>query len=94
MAAEDSPEDFLRRRDQIAVVLFSCNLERENKSGEETMKRENLVASNCSYDEAEALTEEMEEESQMIGEVFRIKEVLFRKDEQVWADFLFVGLFY
>ncbi|XP_058078324.1 probable mediator of RNA polymerase II transcription subunit 26b [Magnolia sinica] len=32
--------------------------------------------SNYSYDEAEALTEEIEEESQIVGEVLRIKEVL------------------
>ncbi|CAN6443414.1 unnamed protein product [Victoria cruziana] len=37
--------------------------------------------SNYSYDEAEALTEEIEEESQMVGEVIRIKEVLESPDE-------------
>ncbi|XP_042485934.1 probable mediator of RNA polymerase II transcription subunit 26b [Macadamia integrifolia] len=33
--------------------------------------------SNYSYDEAEALTEEIEEETQIVGEVLRIKEILF-----------------
>ena len=37
--------------------------------------------SNYSYDEAEALTEELEEESQLVKEVLRIKELLSSKDE-------------
>ncbi|CAL9100080.1 unnamed protein product [Musa acuminata var. zebrina] len=35
----------------------------------------NRIVSNYSYDEAEALTEEIEEESQIVGEVLRIKEI-------------------
>lgn len=37
--------------------------------------------SNYSYYEAEALTEELEEESQLVKEVLRIKELLSNKDE-------------
>ncbi|KAL1075526.1 hypothetical protein V6Z11_D11G369100 [Gossypium hirsutum] len=36
----------------------------------------NQIASNYSYGEAEALTDEIEEESMIVGEVFRIKEIL------------------
>ncbi|XP_058107415.1 probable mediator of RNA polymerase II transcription subunit 26b [Magnolia sinica] len=38
--------------------------------------------SNYSYDEAEALTEEIEEESQIVGEVLRIKEILSNKQDE------------
>ncbi|KAE8728923.1 putative helicase [Hibiscus syriacus] len=36
----------------------------------------NQIASNYSYGEAEALTDEIEQESMIVGEVFRIKEIL------------------
>lgn len=39
--------------------------------------------SNYSYGEAEALTDQIEEESQIIGEVLRIKEILINCEEQV-----------
>lgn len=39
--------------------------------------------SNFSFGEAEALTDEIEEESQMVGEVLRIKEVLHNSKEEV-----------
>lgn len=42
-----------------------------------------VSSSNYSYDEAEALTEEIEEESQIVGEVLRIKEILINKQDQV-----------
>lgn len=51
--------------------------------------------SNYSYGEAEALTDEMEKESQILAEVLRIKEILLNSDEEVkplsrlslrWAD--------
>ncbi|KAF6150204.1 hypothetical protein GIB67_023159 [Kingdonia uniflora] len=38
--------------------------------------------SNFSYDEAEALTEEIEEENQMVGEVLRIKEILLNRENE------------
>lgn len=51
--------------------MDSCNGEPED------LNRGGL--SNYSYDEAEALTDVMEEESQIVGEVLRIKEVLCNK---------------
>ncbi|KAJ7976568.1 Transcription elongation factor [Quillaja saponaria] len=38
--------------------------------------------SNYSYGDAEALTDEIEEQSQVFGEVLRIKEVLFNREEE------------
>ncbi|XP_064954777.1 probable mediator of RNA polymerase II transcription subunit 26b isoform X1 [Musa acuminata AAA Group] len=43
-----------------------------NNVGPEDLNR---IVSNYSFDEAEALTEEMEEEGQIVGEVLRIKEI-------------------
>lgn len=40
--------------------------------------------SSYSYGEAEALTDEIEEESQMFGEVMRIKEILENREEEVY----------
>ncbi|KAE8725180.1 hypothetical protein F3Y22_tig00009009pilonHSYRG00200 [Hibiscus syriacus] len=45
-----------------------------NSSGDDPLI--NQIASNYSYGEAEALTDEIEEEAMIVGEVFRIKEVL------------------
>ncbi|XWS65301.1 hypothetical protein CRYUN_Cryun05aG0081300 [Craigia yunnanensis] len=42
----------------------------------------NQIASNYSYGEAEALTDEIEEESMIVGEVFRIKEVLHNSQDE------------
>ncbi|CAL9198571.1 probable mediator of RNA polymerase II transcription subunit 26b [Musa acuminata AAA Group] len=52
--------------------------ERESKVGSSNDGPEELnrAVSNNSYDEAEALTEEVQEESQTVGEVLRIKEIL------------------
>lgn len=64
-----------------AVDEVVDDMKRGHSDGE---KRENKVdgmPSNCSYDVAEALTEEMEEESLIVGEVLRIKEVLGNKEE-------------
>ncbi|XP_042484014.1 probable mediator of RNA polymerase II transcription subunit 26b [Macadamia integrifolia] len=49
-----------------------------NDNAENDMKR----VSNYSYDEAEALTEEIEEETQIVGEVMRIKEILVDSQDQ------------
>jgi hypothetical protein len=40
---------------------------------------------NYSYGEAEALTDEIEEESQIVEEVLRIKEILYNSEEEVCA---------
>ncbi|EOY08734.1 Transcription elongation factor family protein, putative isoform 1 [Theobroma cacao] len=42
----------------------------------------NQIASNYSYGEAEALTDEIEEESMMVGEVYRIKEILHNSQDE------------
>ncbi|XWS58975.1 hypothetical protein CRYUN_Cryun08bG0080500 [Craigia yunnanensis] len=42
----------------------------------------NQIASNYSYGEAEALTDEIEEESMIVGEVFRIKEILHNSQDE------------
>lgn len=39
--------------------------------------------SNYSYGEAEALTDEIEEETQIVGEVVRIREILFNSQDEV-----------
>lgn len=43
----------------------------------------NKIKSNFSYRDAEALTDEIEEESQIFGEVLRIKEILENSKEEV-----------
>lgn len=48
---------------------------------------------NYSYDEAEALTEKIEEESQIVGEVLRIKEMLANHKEEVFLFYLFLFFF-
>ncbi|KAH0465669.1 hypothetical protein IEQ34_005772 [Dendrobium chrysotoxum] len=52
----------------------SCNCDPEDLS--------RVGISNYSYDEAEALTEVIEEERQIVGEVLRIKEILCNKQEE------------
>lgn len=44
---------------------------------------------NFSYGEAEALTDEIEEESQFVGEVLRIKETLHNSEVEVGSLYLF-----
>ena len=39
--------------------------------------------SNYSYGEAEALTDEIEEQSEIVGEVLRIKEILYNSEYEV-----------
>nr|CAD1829044.1 unnamed protein product [Ananas comosus var. bracteatus] len=54
----------------------------EEGGGSVRRNRRRGASSNYSYDEAEALTEEIEEESQIVGEVLRIKEILINKQDQ------------
>ncbi|CAA7388991.1 unnamed protein product [Spirodela intermedia] len=66
------------------VLATGCG-EKESKVNcgtDERQEDEDLkwVSSNYSFDEAEALTEEIEEENQIIGEVLRIKEIIVNKD--------------
>lgn len=51
-----------------------------NNVGPEDLNR---IVSNYSFDEAEALTEEMEEEGQIVGEVLRIKEIFANHHDEV-----------
>ncbi|PPD82738.1 hypothetical protein GOBAR_DD20321 [Gossypium barbadense] len=85
VAALDCPKEFRLRRDRIAEKLFTCKLTRCSGSGGSKESKANSsrddplmnqIASNYSYGEAEALTDEIEEESMIVGEVFRIKEIL------------------
>ncbi|XP_039115286.1 probable mediator of RNA polymerase II transcription subunit 26b [Dioscorea cayenensis subsp. rotundata] len=119
VAASDHSEEFLLRRDGIAVTLFAhrrpetdptvrvvgedenededededeeeerskrgCEDEKERNETSTSGRGEevNRLPSKYSYDEAEALTDEIEEENQMVGEVLRIKELLENHQEQ------------
>ncbi|KAK1280029.1 putative mediator of RNA polymerase II transcription subunit 26b [Acorus gramineus] len=57
---------------------------KESKVNSSTIDQEEKLfhKSVYSYDEAEALTDEMEEETQMVGEVLRIREVLEQKNDE------------
>lgn len=55
---------------------------------------DNQILSNFSYGEAEALTDEIEEESQIVGEVLRIKEILDNSQDEVWINGLFCVEFF
>lgn len=70
------------------------DMEKESKVGSSNFGPEDLnrLVSNYSYDEAEALTEEIEEESQIVREVLRIKEILFNYNEEVCAIIFFINL--
>lgn len=50
---------------------------------EEGMYVNKMMISNYSYGEAEALTDEIEKESQMVGEVLRIKRILENSQDEV-----------
>ncbi|RRT68022.1 hypothetical protein B296_00003831 [Ensete ventricosum] len=53
-----------------------------NNVGPEDLNR---IVSNYSFDEAEALTEEIEEEGQIVGEVLRIKDIFANHHDEVCA---------
>nr|DAD42920.1 TPA_asm: hypothetical protein HUJ06_001150 [Nelumbo nucifera] len=53
-----------------------------NSSSNDNNEMNMIRVSNYSYDEAEALTEEIEEESQIVKEVLRIKDVLANSEEE------------
>lgn len=44
----------------------------------------NDLIGNCSYEDVEALTEEIMEENQIVTEVYRIKEILINKNDEVF----------
>ncbi|KAH7677259.1 Transcription factor IIS N-terminal protein [Dioscorea alata] len=65
----------------VDEVVDEMKSKRGHSDGEMRENKVDGMPSNCSYDVAEALTEEMEEESLIVREVLRIKEVLCNKDE-------------
>eukprot|EP01018_Ginkgo_biloba_P028503 Gb_30192 [translate_table: standard] len=73
---EDVDED-----DDIKGVLTECHDKDNDKVTSSTDDADMNRVSNYSYDEAEALTEEIEEESQVLREVYRIKDILANPDE-------------
>ncbi|MQL86215.1 hypothetical protein Taro_018751 [Colocasia esculenta] len=77
---EDDLEEPGREGDGVAVGVEKDRKFSSMDDAEEVGA--NRMVSNYSYDEAEALTEEMEEESQMIGEVLRIKEIVANQDDE------------
>jgi hypothetical protein len=86
----------IERCNQQLEEAGSVKHERENrekeKEGPEDIGRmvvSGSGGSNCSYDEVEAITEEIERESETVGEVLRIKEILLNQGEEVYADFQF-----
>ncbi|KAL4392156.1 hypothetical protein AHAS_Ahas03G0316900 [Arachis hypogaea] len=77
VVASDCPKEFRLRRDRIAEMLFSCKQiswaskeSKMNNSGDDIDDHGdmnvNRVLRNYSFSEAEALTDEMEEESDTI----------------------------
>ncbi|KAF8007075.1 hypothetical protein BT93_K1166 [Corymbia citriodora subsp. variegata] len=86
IAALDCPEDFLSRRGQIAERLFSCGMARDEgdcpatskeskANGETSHAASNEVRIN-GRGEAEAFGDDIEETSQVVREVLKIKQVL------------------
>lgn len=61
--------------------IKDCHDKDNDKVNSSTGEADGNRVSNYSYDEAEALTEEIEEESQVLREVFRIKDILENPDE-------------
>lgn len=61
--------------------IKDCQDKDNDKVNSSTGEADGNRASNYSYDEAEALTEEIEEESQVLREVCRIKDILGNPDE-------------
>ncbi|OAY74905.1 putative mediator of RNA polymerase II transcription subunit 26b [Ananas comosus] len=99
VAAADSPDELRARRARIAEALYVClacicsthrlhnhhHNQEEADQKEEEQEEDCRVGSNLSYDEAEALTEKIEEESHTLGEVLRIKGILSTGREQSYG---------
>ncbi|KAF7847677.1 hypothetical protein BT93_L2732 [Corymbia citriodora subsp. variegata] len=87
IAALDCPEDFLSRRGQIAERLFSCGTARDEgdcpatskeskANGETSHAASNEVRIRNGRGEAEAFGDDIEDTSQVVREVLKIKQVL------------------
>lgn len=82
-AAVPQPDDHIddgENEDDDGINKGSNNTKVTSSSDDADDADRNRV-SNYSYDEAEALTEEIEEESEILREVFRIKDILANLDE-------------
>lgn len=93
VAASDYSKEFRIRRDGIAQTLFSCKLIKcsgcdnvelgfPEDDEHEDLNVGNHQINNYDYGVAEALTDEIEEESQMFGEVMRIKEIVDNNQDE------------
>ncbi|KAJ1436030.1 Transcription elongation factor, TFIIS/CRSP70, N-terminal, sub-type [Sesbania bispinosa] len=80
VAASDCPKEFKLRRGWIAERLFSCRLTRCSRDDHGEMNMNQV--SNYSFGEAEALTDEIEEESQYFEEVLRIRDIVLNFKEE------------
>ncbi|XP_047941403.1 probable mediator of RNA polymerase II transcription subunit 26b isoform X2 [Salvia hispanica] len=79
IAASDCPHDFRLKRDRIAEMLFTCKLVKCfgcDKSEDKLKSEIDDTKESKVNSYAEALTDEIEEESQFYGEVLRIKDVV------------------
>ncbi|XP_052174909.1 probable mediator of RNA polymerase II transcription subunit 26b [Diospyros lotus] len=61
---------------------FEAGGSKESKVNSDQVETNMKQVSNYSYGEAEALTDEIEEESQIVGEVLRIKEILRNRQDE------------
>ncbi|XP_004493376.1 probable mediator of RNA polymerase II transcription subunit 26b [Cicer arietinum] len=63
-------------------VEFGAGGSKESKVNDHGLMMDGNLVSNYSFGEAEALTDEIEEESQFVGEVLRIRDILNNRDEE------------
>ena len=92
IAASDCPHDFRLKRDRIAEMLFTCKLVKCfgcDKSEDKLKSEIDDTKESKVNSYAEALTDEIEEESQFYGEVLRIKDVVDHFEDEVCFLFLF-----
>lgn len=97
VAATDHPKEFMIQRGQIAEKLYwnRCdhNLNEECddlKIGRDVHAEMKMgQVSKYSYSQAEALTDEIDEDNEIFGEVIRIKEILDNCQYEVWSNSVF-----
>ncbi|KAL7585602.1 hypothetical protein Lser_V15G42658 [Lactuca serriola] len=93
VAASDYSKEFRIRRDGIAETLFSCKLIKcsgcdkvelglPGDQEQQDLNVGNHQINNYDYGVAEALTDEIEEESLIFGEVMRIKEIVDNNQDE------------
>lgn len=109
IAASDYPKEFRIKRDCIAQTLFSCKLIKvfgcdkvelgfpvinEKQNDDNVDDDHHHQVSDYNYGVAEALTHEIELESQMFGEVVRIKEIVDKYQDEVFLYYFIFLDFY